>query len=229
MSTRVDRAELLRRYERRLQLMVPGGGRALRGLPLFAGIPEKARDKVIEKVRKYLHFSSSSRATSCCARATTATPRTTSSRARSRSLLRPAGRAADGRRRRRCGAAPTCRRPSGRARGPGAEGMIGRGGTCRRTVILSAFPAELVARRQRTILEPGEIFGEIGALSRYPVSATVRAETPLRLLQIRLPGLRMLHGALEGVQEVPRHPLPRAHAGPAPAQRRACSPTWTTR
>ena len=31
---------------------------------------------------------------------------------------------------------------------------------------------------QRKILEKGEIFGEIGALSRYPVSATVRAGGP---------------------------------------------------
>jgi Fe-S-cluster-containing hydrogenase component 2/CRP-like cAMP-binding protein len=58
-------------------------------------------------------------------------------------------------------------------------------------VILSAFPADVVPG-QRTILEAGDLFGEISALSRYPVSATVRAESPLRLLQIRLPALRML-------------------------------------
>jgi Fe-S-cluster-containing hydrogenase component 2/CRP-like cAMP-binding protein len=68
--------------------------------------------------------------------------------------------------------------------------MLGRGGTAG-TVILSAFPAEVVPG-QATILEKGELFGEMSALSRYPISATVRAESPLRLLQIRLPGLRML-------------------------------------
>ena len=43
------------RYERRLQLMVPAELEFLKPLPLFSGIPEKAREKVIEKVRKYLH------------------------------------------------------------------------------------------------------------------------------------------------------------------------------
>ena len=56
MSTAVDKAALRERYERRLQLMVPAEIDQLRPLPLFSGIPEKARDKVIEKVRKYLHF-----------------------------------------------------------------------------------------------------------------------------------------------------------------------------
>ena len=35
--------------------MVPAELEFLKPLPLFAGIPEKAREKVIEKVRKYLH------------------------------------------------------------------------------------------------------------------------------------------------------------------------------
>ena len=39
----------------RLQVMVPAEAERLRGLPLFSGIPEKARDKVIEKVRKHIH------------------------------------------------------------------------------------------------------------------------------------------------------------------------------
>src|SRR5439155_5564454 len=77
---------------------------------------------------------------------------------------------------------------------PEAEGMVGRGRGTGGTVILSAMPADVVPG-QRTILEAGEIFGEIGALSRYPVSATVRAESPLTVLQIRLPGLRMLLAA----------------------------------
>src|SRR6185436_3403108 len=56
MPGAIDREELLRRYDRRLELLVPAEASVLKPLPLFAGIPEKARDKVIEKVRKYLHL-----------------------------------------------------------------------------------------------------------------------------------------------------------------------------
>ena len=56
MTSGADRTELRRRYEERLQLRVPAELAALQGLSLFAGIPEKARDKVLEKVRKYMHF-----------------------------------------------------------------------------------------------------------------------------------------------------------------------------
>jgi Fe-S-cluster-containing hydrogenase component 2/CRP-like cAMP-binding protein len=69
--------------------------------------------------------------------------------------------------------------------------MIGWGSGTGSTVILSAFPADVIPGR-RTILEAGEIFGEISALSRYPVSATVRAVSEAKLLQIRLRGLRTL-------------------------------------
>ena len=56
MTSGADRTELRRRYEERLQLRVPAELAALSELSLFAGIPEKARDKVLEKVRKYMHF-----------------------------------------------------------------------------------------------------------------------------------------------------------------------------
>lgn len=59
------------------------------------------------------------------------------------------------------------------------------------TIILSDFPAE-IKRGKRVILEAGEIFGEISALSRYPVSATVRARSEISCLIIRTPALRML-------------------------------------
>ena len=39
----------------RLRVLVPAETEQLRGLSLFAGIPEKARDKVVEKARKYIH------------------------------------------------------------------------------------------------------------------------------------------------------------------------------
>jgi Fe-S-cluster-containing hydrogenase component 2/CRP-like cAMP-binding protein len=38
----------------------------------------------------------------------------------------------------------------------------------------------------------GDLFGDRSALSRFPVSATVSAWTPLRVLRVRLPALRML-------------------------------------
>ena len=56
MSVEVDRTELRDRHMRRLQLMVPAEPELLVKQTLFAGIPEKARLKVIEKVRRYIHF-----------------------------------------------------------------------------------------------------------------------------------------------------------------------------
>ena len=50
-------------------------------------------------------------------------------------------------------------------------------------------------------LGPGEIFGEIGALSGWPQSVTVRTVTPCRLLQIRLPALRRLKKKSKGLKE----------------------------
>ena len=50
--------ELRRRRAARCSSCVPASLETLRGLPLFAGIPEKARDKVIEKVRRYIHVAS---------------------------------------------------------------------------------------------------------------------------------------------------------------------------
>ena len=185
-----DRAALRQRYEQRLQLMVPAEVNQLKDLKLFAGIPEKAREKVIEKCRKYIHF---------C----TYTPGDVVLREGDYgdsayyivngsvevSLARAV--AESTRPRVRGGAhVPPAQRPGAR---PGAERMVGRAGTSS-TVILSAFPAE-IAPGGKTILEAGEIFGELSALSRYPISATVRAAAPLRLLQLRLPGLRMLSAA----------------------------------
>ena len=41
-------------------------------------------------------------------------------------------------------------------------------------------------------LGPGELFGEIGAMSGWPQSVTARTVGPCRLLQIRLPALRLM-------------------------------------
>ena len=59
------------------------------------------------------------------------------------------------------------------------------------TIILSDISAGLRLGEQ-IVLEKGEIFGEISALSRYPVSATVRARGDVQCLLIRTPALRIL-------------------------------------
>ncbi len=189
MST-PTRAELVKRYERRLQLMVPADATLLKALPLFSGVPEKARDKVIDKVRTYMHVVEyqagdvvlregdySDSAYYIMDGVVEVVFRGLSAEDASARVAKARGGAH----------VPPAQRPNAR---PAAAPMIGRGGTGS-TVILSAFPAD-VSPGKRTLLEAGEIFGELSALSRYPASATVRAETPVRLLQIRLRGLRTL-------------------------------------
>ena len=189
----LDRAQLRERYERRLQLQVPPDPELLKNLPLFAGIPEKAREKVIDKVRKYLHLAWYNPGDDILRQGEygdsafyivegAAEVFLGKDDGSDKAETRPP--------KVRGGAhVPPSERPGAR---PGAEGMVGTGrsGTAG-TVILSAFSPEVLAGK-RTVLEKGEIFGELSALSRYPVSANVRAQSRLRLLQIRLPGLRML-------------------------------------
>ena len=59
------------------------------------------------------------------------------------------------------------------------------------TVILSDMPVD-VRPGDRVLLEKSEIFGELSALSRYPVSATVVAQTDVLCLMIRTPALRLM-------------------------------------
>lgn len=184
-----ERATLRERYERRLQLMVPAELEFLKPLPLFSGIPEKARDKVIEKVRKYLHVVTYQPGEIVLRQGEYGDSAFYIVNGAAEVLLdetgrRPAPRVRGG------AHVPPAQRKGAR---PGGEAMLGRGGTSG-TVILSVPPA-LLAPGGRTILEKGDMFGEMAALSRYPISATVRAEGPLRLLQIRLPGLRMLQAS----------------------------------
>jgi CRP-like cAMP-binding protein/Fe-S-cluster-containing hydrogenase component 2 len=58
------------------------------------------------------------------------------------------------------------------------------------TVILSDLPD--VNASNRTLLEPGELFGEINALARYALSSDVVAHTDVVCLAIRTPALRAL-------------------------------------
>ena len=184
---RDDAAEIRQGYEqRKRQLMVPADPAAIVGLPLFAGIPEKARAKVVEKVGKYIHvveyaagerilekgaYSDSAYVIISGAVEVLVETSIGSSQPRVRGGAHLAPRA----------------RPAVEAE---QNGMLGRGRGISGTVILSAPPD--FAAGKRTILEPGELFGEISALSRYPVSTSVRAETAVKLLRIQLRGLKTL-------------------------------------
>ncbi len=183
----IDRTALRRRYEQRLQLMAPAKPELLVDLPLFSGIPEKPRPKVIEKVRKYMHIVSFSEGETILREdeysdsayyIIKGTIEVVLTGLQPRFSQKPLVRG---------GAHVSGPRPGAR---PEAETMVGRSGKSG-SVTLSALPAP-ISSSGRTLLEAGEIFGELSALSRYPVSATVRAETDVQLLQIRLPGLRML-------------------------------------
>jgi len=186
MSNGVDRTQLQQRYERRMQLMVPAEPDLLAQQSLFAGIPEKARPKVIDKVRRYIHLvryeagdlvlREAEYSDSAYFVVDGAAEVVLTSENEMRAKVRGGAHV------------PAAQRPHAR---PDVAPYIGRGSAgLSGTVILSALPADVGAGS--LTLGPGEVFGEIGALSRYPVSATVRAVTPLTLLQIRLPGLRML-------------------------------------
>lgn len=59
------------------------------------------------------------------------------------------------------------------------------------TVIVADMPVDL-SLNSRTLLEPGELFGELNALARYPLSSDVIAMSAVVCLAIRTPALRML-------------------------------------
>jgi CRP-like cAMP-binding protein/Fe-S-cluster-containing hydrogenase component 2 len=59
------------------------------------------------------------------------------------------------------------------------------------TVIVADMPIDLSVNRS-SILEPGELFGELSALARYPLSSDVVAKSDVVCLAIRAPALRML-------------------------------------
>jgi CRP-like cAMP-binding protein/Fe-S-cluster-containing hydrogenase component 2 len=59
------------------------------------------------------------------------------------------------------------------------------------TIMLLDMPVD-VSLRTRTLLQTGEVFGEAGALSRYPVSVDVIAASEARCLLIGTPALRLM-------------------------------------
>jgi CRP-like cAMP-binding protein/Fe-S-cluster-containing hydrogenase component 2 len=73
-----------------------------------------------------------------------------------------------------------------------AEDVIQHGGlSADRTVVLTDLPVDL-RPHQEVLLEAGEVFGEMSALSRYPISADVVARTEVLCLLIRTSGLRLM-------------------------------------
>jgi len=187
-TPRLTRDELQRRYERRMQLMVPASLELLRGLKLFAGIPEKARDKVVEKVRRYIHVASFAKG-DLVLREGDYSDSAYYIVSGSVEIVLAAVPGRKEKARIRTGGADATKRHDR----PSFDGMIGKPDTPG-TIIMSAFPVDAMGE-QRVLLGADEIFGELSALSRYPITASVVADEPLQLLQLRLPALRMLMAA----------------------------------
>jgi len=59
------------------------------------------------------------------------------------------------------------------------------------TIMLTDLPVDLRANEE-VLLETGEVFGEMSALSRYPISADVIARSEVTCLLIRTAGLRLM-------------------------------------
>jgi CRP-like cAMP-binding protein/Fe-S-cluster-containing hydrogenase component 2 len=184
MASATPRAELLLRHARRLELMLPAELADLRDLPLFAGIPEKARDKVVDKVRRYVHKIELAPGENVLREGDYSDSAFYVVHGSVEVVLASQAGRPDALARVRGGAHVTGARPVAKG-----DSLIGRGSG----FATRALPGDLAGERKT--LSAGEIFGEMSALSRYPVSATVRAASQVALLQIRLPALRMLTAA----------------------------------
>ncbi|MCL4820421.1 MAG: cyclic nucleotide-binding domain-containing protein [Vicinamibacteria bacterium] len=172
-----DRDALRRRHERRLHLQVPARLEELRALPLFDSVPERARERLLDKVLPKLR---------------------TARFPAGEEILRE-GEYSDtafyilgGEVEVALGGYSETARPvvvrhaqAAPPRGDGGATWVGR-----------AAPATEPATRR--VLAAGEVFGELAALSRYPVSASVRARVETRLLLLKLPVLRLLLAAAPG-------------------------------
>jgi CRP-like cAMP-binding protein/Fe-S-cluster-containing dehydrogenase component len=182
-------ADLQRRFDERQRRTVPATQAELMGLPILATIPEKVREKILApdgKVTKFCTFVTFAPGETILEQgaygdsayfiiegAVEVFPLEAARSATSPHVREGA----------HTGQPKTSR--------PESRGMIGRGKGRSDTIILLAPPADL-GNKQRVILSKGDLFGEISALSRYAVSADVRAQTEVRLLQIRLRGLKGL-------------------------------------
>jgi CRP-like cAMP-binding protein/Fe-S-cluster-containing dehydrogenase component len=182
-------SELRARFEQRQKRTVPANPDDLVGLPVFASIPEKVRGKILAvdgKITKFCSFVTFAAGDMILERgsygdsayyildgAVEVLPKAPG---RTTAQVRAGTRGGE------AGAKPPLLE---------AGGMIGRGRGTSDTIILLAPPADLTSG-ERIILSKGELFGEISALSRYAVSADVRAQMETRLLQIRLRGLKGL-------------------------------------
>jgi CRP-like cAMP-binding protein/Pyruvate/2-oxoacid:ferredoxin oxidoreductase delta subunit len=170
--------------------MVPAEPELLKPLELFQGIPEKARDKVIEKVRKYVSAIALPEGETILREGDYSDAAYYILEGEVSVELVDPEKAGAGRRPAVRGGAHV---PPGAPRGrPDAARMIGRGAPSTAATLMGVVPASLGPAETQARLGKGEVFGEISALSRYPVSASVKAASAVRLLQIRLPGLRML-------------------------------------
>jgi CRP-like cAMP-binding protein/Fe-S-cluster-containing hydrogenase component 2 len=149
---------------------------------LFSGVPEKAREKTVEKYAKYFEWVDYEVGETIIERGQYSDTAYFIQKGAVEVMVavEPTGRA------------PVLRGASAPAkkRKPSAEdaAMLGRGGSS--TLILSA--GAVGGGGGRVVLEEGELFGEISALSRYTVSTDVVALSKVRLVRIQLRGLRTL-------------------------------------
>ena len=100
-----------------------------------------------------------------------------------------------------------------------AAGLGTRGSGSDTRVFLQDIPGVL-DEFQTSTLAPGDLFGEVSALSRTPRMATIFAETPTRLLEIRWQGLRDMmrrdHGLQNHIHARYRQTSLRAHLRETP-------------
>ena len=96
--------------------------------------------------------------------------------------------------------------------------------------MLADVPKELRSRDE-IVLEAGEVFGEMSALSRYPVSADVVARTDAQCLLIRTSALRLMFKQkdLAEFKKLIDTRSARADAGVSSAERRPLRASWATR
>jgi Fe-S-cluster-containing hydrogenase component 2/CRP-like cAMP-binding protein len=178
--TDVARSEALQRYEHRLRLAVPASPELLKDLPLFAGLPERGRDKIVEKLQRHLHVLDYASGEVVQREGEYSDSAFYVLKGRVRIVLENVGA--------RARALPRVRGSRPPVRGGAEDGLVGRGAGP------AGLPGEVLPGHE-AVIETGEFFGELSALSRYPIPATATAQGAVRLLRLPLPALRMLRSA----------------------------------